>query len=212
MMDGRGKSDDPVVPARPVNNAQGGAAEVVEGRGSAEGNVVSETRSGRSAGISALSDLARVRQVAQTDKDARFTALLHHVDVDRLRATYWAIRPKAAPGVDGVTWGEYGSDLEANLRDLHARVHAGRYRARPSRRVFIPKPDGRLRPLGVATVTSNCSFCSSGSGSCGDVGGVCDALAAVLLDFEREGDAQSVGSAAARGEVAVVDPVVDRAW
>ena len=152
MMDGRGKSDDPVVPARPVNNAQGGAAESVEGRGSAEGNVVSETRSGRSAGISALSDLARVRQVAQTDKDARFTALLHHVDVDRLRAAYWAIRPKAAPGVDGVTWGEYGSDLEANLRDLYARVHAGRYRARPSRRVFIPKPDGRLRPLGVAAL------------------------------------------------------------
>ncbi|MGH8997704.1 MAG: reverse transcriptase domain-containing protein, partial [Acidimicrobiales bacterium] len=93
-----------------------------------------------------------MRQVARTDKDARFTALLHHVDVDRLRAAYWAIRPKAAPGVDGVTWHEYGADLEENLRDLHARVHAGRYRARPSRRVFIPKADGRLRPLGVATL------------------------------------------------------------
>jgi group II intron reverse transcriptase/maturase len=81
-----------------------------------------------------------------------FTALLHHVDVDRLRAAYWAIRPKAAPGVDGVTWTEYGQDLEANLRDLHARVHRGSYRARPSRRVFIPKADGRLRPLGVAAL------------------------------------------------------------
>jgi hypothetical protein len=77
-------------------------------------------------------------------------ALLHHVDVDRLGLAYFALRPKAAPGVDGVTWRDYGADLEANLRDLHARVHAGRYRARPSRRVLIPKADGRLRPLGVA--------------------------------------------------------------
>ena len=152
MMDDRGKSDDPVVPASPANNAQGGAAESVEGRGSTEGNVASETRSGLRAGTSAPSDLARVRQAARKDKDAQFTALLHHVDVDRLRAAYWAIRPKAAPGVDGVTWHEYGADLEVNLRDLHDRVHAGRYRARPSRRVFIPKADGRLRPLGIAAL------------------------------------------------------------
>ena len=125
---------------------------MVEGSGSAEGNAASETRSGPSAGLSALSDLDRVRRVARKDKDARFTALLHHVDVDRLRAAYWAIRPKAAPGVDGVTWTEYGQDLEANLRDLHARVHGGSYRARPSRRVFIPKADGRLRPLGIAAL------------------------------------------------------------
>src|SRR3954454_12625705 len=151
-MDDRGKSDGPVVPAKPVNNAQGGAAESVEGRGPVEGNAASETRSGRSAGTSAPSDLDRVRRAAQKDKDARFTALLHHVDVDRLRAAYWAIRPKAAPGVDGVTWTGYGADLGANLRDLHDRVHAGRYRARPSRRVFIAKADGRLRPLGVAAL------------------------------------------------------------
>ena len=151
-MHDRGKSDDPVVPAKLPNNARGGAAEAVEGSGSAKGNAASETRSGRSAGPSARSDLDRVRRVARKDKDARFTALLHHVDVDRLRAAYWAIRPKAAPGVDGVTWTEYGQDLEANLRDLHARVHRGSYRARPSRRVFIPKADGRLRPLGVAAL------------------------------------------------------------
>jgi RNA-directed DNA polymerase len=151
-MHGRGKSDDLVVPAKLPNNAQGGAAEAVEGSGSVEGNAASETRSGRSAGPSALSDLDRVRRVARKDKDARFTALLHHVDVDRLRAAYWAIRPKAAPGVDGVTWTKYGQDLEANLRDLHARVHRGSYRARPSRRVFIPKADGRLRPLGIASL------------------------------------------------------------
>ena len=91
-------------------------------------------------------------EVARRDKEARFTALLHHVDLDRLRAAYWAISPKAAPGVDGVTWAAYGQDLEANLRDLHDRVHAGRYRARPSRRVYIPKADGRQRPLGIAAL------------------------------------------------------------
>ena len=77
---------------------------------------------------------------------------LHHVTVERLEAAYRAIRPSAAPGVDGVMWRDYGLDLEANLRDLHGRVHRGAYRARPSRRAYIPKPDGRLRPLGVATL------------------------------------------------------------
>jgi RNA-directed DNA polymerase len=98
------------------------------------------------------SALDRVRQAARRDKDARFTALLHHVDLDRLRSAYWALEPRAAPGVDEVTWQDYGQDLEGNLRDLHARVHRGSYRAKPSRRVFIPKPDGRRRPLGIAAL------------------------------------------------------------
>ena len=101
---------------------------------------------------SVSSGLDRVRQVARKDKDARFTALLHHVTVDRLRLAYRAIRPDAAPGVDGVTWRDYGQDLEENLRDLHARVHRGAYRARPSRRAYIPKADGRQRPLGIAAL------------------------------------------------------------
>jgi RNA-directed DNA polymerase len=151
-MDDREKSDGCVVPAKPPNNAQGGAAEAVEGRRPAKGNAASATRSGHSAGQGALSGLDRVRRVAQRDKDVRFTALLHHVDLDRLRAAYWALEPKAAPGVDGVTWEDYGQDLEQNLRELHARVHRGAYRARPSRRVYIPKPDGRQRPLGVASL------------------------------------------------------------
>jgi group II intron reverse transcriptase/maturase len=151
-MDDREKSDGRVVPVKLSNNAQGGAAEAVEGRRSAKGNAAGETRPGLSAGQGALSELGRVRRVAATDKEARFTALLHHVDVDRLRAAYFALRPKAAPGVDGVTWHEYGQNLEGNLEDLHARVHRGGYRAKPSRRVFIPKPDGRQRPLGVASL------------------------------------------------------------
>jgi retron-type reverse transcriptase len=93
-----------------------------------------------------------VREVARRGKDARFTALLHHVTPGRLRAAYWEIRPQAAPGVDQVTWAAYGQDLEANLRDLHQRVQQGGYRAKPVRRVYIPKADGRLRPLGIAAL------------------------------------------------------------
>jgi RNA-directed DNA polymerase len=151
-MNDRGKSDGPVVPAKPLNKPALAGAEVVEGRGLAKGNTARQTRPGRSAGQGVASDLDRVRQVAREDRDVRFTALLHHVSVDRLREAYRAISPNAAAGVDGVTWRDYGSDLEANLRDLHARVHRGAYRARPTRRVFIPKADGRLRPLGVAAL------------------------------------------------------------
>jgi hypothetical protein len=127
-------------------------AEPVEERGSTKGNTASKTRPGHSAGQDAPSALDRVRQVAVRDKEARFTALLHHVDVDRLRDAYRAINPNAAPGVDTVTWAAYGQDLEDNLRGLHERLHAGRYRARPTRRVYIPKADGRLRPLGIAAL------------------------------------------------------------
>jgi RNA-directed DNA polymerase len=151
-MDDHEKSDRPVLPAIPPNNAAQAAAEVGEGRGLPEGNTAGETRPGRSAGQGVSSDLDRVRQVARSDREVRFTALLHHVTVDRLREAYRAISPDAAAGVDGVTWRDYGQDLEGNLEDLHARVHRGAYRARPARRVFIPKADGRLRPLGVASV------------------------------------------------------------
>ena len=151
-MNGHGKSDGRVVPAKPPNNAARAVAEAVEGRRPAEGNTDRPTRPGRSAGPGVPSGLDRVREVARRDKDARFTALLHHVDVDRLRAAYRAIRPQAAPGVDGVTWVAYGQDLESNLHDLHRRLHAGSYRASPSRRAYIPKADGRLRPLGIATL------------------------------------------------------------
>ena len=148
----RGKSDNLVVPAKPPNKAGGPVAEVVEGRGLAEGNTVSSTRPGRSAGQGAPNGLDRVREVARRDKEARFTALLHHVDLARLWAAYVAINPKAAPGVDQVTWDAYGQDLRENLEDLLRRVHSGAYRASPSRRVYIPKPDGRQRPLGIATL------------------------------------------------------------
>ena len=151
-MDEHEKSDSPVLPTNLPNNVMRVAAEAGEGRGLAEGNTDSTTRPGHSAGPDVPNGLDRVREVARRDKEARFTALLHHVDLNRLWAAYAAINPKAAPGVDKVTWGAYGQDLRANLEDLLRRVHSGAYRASPSRRVYIPKPDGRQRPLGIATL------------------------------------------------------------
>jgi hypothetical protein len=153
-MNGHGQSDRSVVPANPPNKAA--AAEAGEERERTKGNTDSETRPGRSAGLSVSSELGRVRQVAVRDKEARFTALLHHVTLERLLLAYQGISPKAAPGADGVTWEACGQDLVANLRDLHERVQQGRYRASPSRRAYIPKADGRLRPLGIATDDSYC--------------------------------------------------------
>ncbi len=164
-MNGCGQSDRFVVPANLPDKAA--AAEAGEERERTKGNAAGETRPGRSAGPGVSSGLDRVREVARRDKDARFTALLHHVDLARLWAAYVAINPKAAPGVDRVTWDAYGQDLRENLEDLLRRVHSGAYRASPSRRVYIPKADGRQRPLGIATVTSYCPSCSLLSGCSG---------------------------------------------
>jgi retron-type reverse transcriptase len=96
--------------------------------------------------------LDRVRTAAKRNKDERFSALLHHVTLDRLYYAYLAINRDATPGIDGVTWEHYGVNLQRNLEDLHARVHRGAYRAKPSRRAYIPKSDGRQRPLGIASL------------------------------------------------------------
>src|SRR6266540_7283031 len=141
-MNERGKSDRLVVPANLSNKAVEAVAEVGEGRRRAKGNTDSKTQPGHSAGTDASSALGRVREVARRDQGARFTALLHHVTPGRLRAAYWAIRPQAAPGVDGVTWAAYGQNLEGNLQDLHERVQSGSYRAKPSRRAYIEAYSG----------------------------------------------------------------------
>jgi RNA-directed DNA polymerase len=96
--------------------------------------------------------LAGVRKAAREGKETKFTALLHHLDITLLRDSFYALKPKAAPGVDGITWAEYETGLDGRLADLHSRVHRGAYRAQPSKRVYIPKPDGRQRPLGVAAL------------------------------------------------------------
>ena len=125
VMHDRGKSDGPVVPAKPPNNARAAAAEVVEGRGPAEGNAASETRPGRSAGHERVKWAGSRAPGGAEGQGCAVHRAPASRDVDRLRAAYRAIRPKAAPGVDGVTWQDYGQDLEENLRDLHARVHRG---------------------------------------------------------------------------------------
>ena len=96
--------------------------------------------------------LDRVRQAARQRKKEQFTALLHHVNVDTLRTAFYALKRKAAPGVDGVTWQDYEADLELRLEDLHGRVHRGAYRPQPSRRTYIPKADGKQRPLAIAAL------------------------------------------------------------
>jgi len=146
------KSDPSTVAMKPANKAEGPAAELVERRGGAEGSTIKNgTRRTLSRG-SVFPGLERVRERARTQKKERFTALLHHVDIDLLRAAFCLLKRDAAPGVDGRTWRQYEQALEANLADLHGRVHRGAYRAMPSRRKFIPKADGRQRPLGVASL------------------------------------------------------------
>ncbi len=153
MMDGRGKSDGPVVPGKPPNNAGQPAAEAAEGRGPAKGNPHERNALRTPSRAGAQSALERVRQAAEKDRRQRFTALLHHVyDVERLRAAYLALKRDAVAGIDGETWQHYGEDLEVNLRDLSGRLKRGAYRAKPVRRAYIPKADGRQRPLGVPTV------------------------------------------------------------
>src|SRR5712692_4312382 len=150
MMDGRGKSDSLVVPGKPPNNAEEPAAEVVEGRGLAKGNSPERNARRTQSRESTLSALERVRQAARRDRQQRFTALLHHVyAIERLRVAYWELKRDAAAGIDGETWRHYGENLDANLRDLSSRLQRGAYRAKPVRRAYIPKADGRLRPLGV---------------------------------------------------------------
>ena len=150
MRHGRGQSDRPIVSQKPPNSAAEPATEAGERRGWAEGNRVGGTtrRTQRRGGVSSALD--RVRQAAQQDRKQRFTALLHHVYAsEQLQAAYAALNPRATPGIDGETWRSYGERLEANLRDLAERLQRGAYRAQPVRRAFIPKTDGRQRPLGV---------------------------------------------------------------
>jgi len=150
MMDERGQSDRSVVPGKPPNKAEEPAAEAVEGRERAKGNSGRRDALRTPGRAGALSALDRVRQAAERDRKQRFTALLHHVyDIEHLRTAYHALKRDAAAGIDGETWGHYGKSLEANLQDLAGRLQRGAYRAKPVRRAFIPKADGRLRPLGV---------------------------------------------------------------
>ena len=145
--DSQGKPKEPSEGAAPP-------AEEMEGRGWAEGNASSQNTpraQDRERGV--LSEWDRIGQAASTDKTRRFTTLLHHVyNIETLREAYFSLKRDAAPGVDEQTWQTYGEHLDTQLEDLSLRLRRGAYRAKPVRRVFIPKPDGRQRPLGVPTL------------------------------------------------------------
>ena len=153
MMNEQGKSDRPEVPVKSPNNAGQPVAEGVEGRGLAKGNSLQQNAPRTPSRTGASSALERVRQAAKGDKKMRFTALLHHIyNLATLRMAYFRLKKEAAPGVDGETWRHYGEDLESNLQNLSERLKRGAYRAKPVRRVYIPKADGRQRPLGVTAL------------------------------------------------------------
>jgi RNA-directed DNA polymerase len=153
MMNEHGKSDRPIVPGKSPNKARTPAAEEMEGRGLAKGNLSQQNAFRTLSRANAPSALERVRQAEKKDKKLRFTALLHHIyNLETLRMAYFSLKKEAAPGVDGETWRHYGEELEKNLQDLSERLKRGAYRAKPVRRVYIPKADGRQRPLGVTAL------------------------------------------------------------
>jgi RNA-directed DNA polymerase len=152
MMNGREKSDPAIVAAKPTNKAEPSAAEPVERRAGAEGNAGQHSMRRAQDRASMPPALERIREAARLRQKEKFTALFHHISFDLLSEVFFELKEKAAPGVDGLTWRAYAANLERNLEDLHARLQRGAYRAQPARRVYIPKPDGRQRPLAVAAL------------------------------------------------------------
>ena len=152
MMNGREKSHSAIVAVKPTNKAGRPVAEPAEPRAGTKGNAEQSGTLRTLNRESASHGLDRVRKAAREKKKEKFTALLHHITVESLEEAFRELRKDAAPGVDGVTWEDYESDLGRKLEDLHSRVHRGAYRAQPSRRVYIPKPDGRQRPLAIAAL------------------------------------------------------------
>jgi RNA-directed DNA polymerase len=152
-MNGQGKSDRPVVPAKSPNKTGAAVAEGMEGRGLANGNLPEQNALRIQSRDSVRSALERVRQAAKKDRTMRFTALLHHVyNLDTLRTAYFSLKKEAAAGVDGETWRHYGETLEEHLQNLSERLKRGAYRAKPVRRVYIAKDGGGQRPLGVTAL------------------------------------------------------------
>src|SRR6202162_5139125 len=146
------ESDCATVPVNLSNKEEQSSAEMGEGRARTKENIGPSSTSPTQSGKRVSQGRFGVRQAARERKQERFTALLHHVTVNLLRDSFYALKRNAAPGVDGVTWTEYEAGLEDRLADLHNRIHRGTFRARASRRVYIAKADGRQRPLGIAAL------------------------------------------------------------
>src|ERR1700716_2598640 len=174
MMHGPEKSDPAIVAGKPANQAEQPraersaagpeAAEPVERRAGTKGNAGQQSTYRTQSRTSVSQALDRIRKVASERRKERFTALFQHINTELLEEAFFELEQNAAPGVDRLTWKAYEADLERNIEDLHDRVQRGAYRALPSRRVYIPKPDGRQRPLAVATVPSNCTSIPSAFG------------------------------------------------
>jgi hypothetical protein len=146
------KSDSAIVAMKSPNKAGATVAEAMERRAGTKGNARQQSTLRTQGRDRVIQELDRVRQAARQRKKERFTALLHHINTDTLRMAFYALKRKAAPGVDGVTWQDFETDLEPRLADLHGRVHRGAYHPQPSRRTYIPKADGRERPLAIAAL------------------------------------------------------------
>jgi retron-type reverse transcriptase len=150
-MHGHEKSDSAIVASKPANKAGRPATERVERRAGTEGKAAQQSTRRAQDRESVSQALDRIRQAARREEE-RFTTLFHHLSVPMLRLAFYALKRDAAPGVDGLTWQAYEADLDRRIEDLHERVQRGAYRAQPSRRRYIPKPDGRQRPLAVAAL------------------------------------------------------------
>jgi len=152
MTHGTQKSDSRIVPAKQANKAAQAAAEPVEGRRGTVGNAEAQSTIRTQSRDVVSQARGRIRAAITRNKTEKLTALMHHITVDALRHAFFTLKKRAAAGVDEQTWGDYAADMEKNLLALHERLHRGAYRALPSRRVYIPKPDGKQRPLGVAAI------------------------------------------------------------
>src|ERR1700756_3498951 len=146
------KSDLPEVARKRANKAVSAAAEPVERRGGPKENADLQSTVRTQSRKAVSQAQARIREAVIRNRQGKLTALLHHINIDVLRASFFGLKKTAAPGVDEMTWIEYAEHLETILLDLHARVHTGAYRALPSLRKYIPKADGRQRPLGIAAM------------------------------------------------------------
>src|SRR2546422_8007634 len=152
MMKGREKSDPAIVAAKPANKTEQSVAEPGEPRAGTKGNADQQSTRQTQSRISVSQALERIRKVARERKKERFTALFHHINTELLEEAFDELAQNAAPGVDWLTWKDYETNLERKIEALHHRVQRGAYRALPSRRVYIPKPDGRQRPPAVAAL------------------------------------------------------------
>ena len=148
-MDADENSDGVIVLAKRPNKEGVSSAEAVEGRTPPKGNGGEMAAARTLRRDTASNGLIAVRRAARQSKNVRFTALLHHINIDLLKQSYRSLERDSAPGIDGVTWQAYGENLEGKLKELHDRVHRGSYRARPARRTYIPKADGSKRPLNI---------------------------------------------------------------